>query len=402
MMLGAPGLRVPCNEHKLLALLIDNSPEVKDLVVHLTHTSDFTETNRRNEQEIIAFQEVVQAALSNNDQIRTVHIPLVRLRRDGNPSFLMQCQVAELNMLVHSFNKYSKLHTVSARMDDVAPEIMEIFSRLCCLDSVDKVTLIGETHPQQCVIIGNAICHARDEPLGELTLSTRDVGIRELSQPFLVSKKHVLLPKKLYIEKSHRTNDPYSTAIISPAISGMLGGDCSSIKEFCFGGRVSDTHKFITSVSASLKKNNTLRKLIFPRLILQSNDWSDLLSCVCNKTSMQSTYQSNHCLREILTAQTQSNGNEICVKNNDLETAKYLTLNAHQNEKRIRRLKVVACYFSDDFNLTQFKDTNANVIIAIGKFIQKTKIHHRGWKKKRRSTKQHSHTFTNLFMMESI
>jgi len=382
MILCTPGLRVPC--HEVLALLIDNSPEVKELVVNLTHTGDFTDTNRRNEQEIIAFQEVVQAALSNNDQVRTVHIPLVHLRRDGDPSFLLQCQVEELNMLVHSFNKYSKLHTVSALMDDVAPEIMEVFSRLCCLDSVDKVTLIGETRPEQCVIIGNAICHARDEPLGELTLSTGDAGIRELSQPFLVSKKHVLLPKKLDIGNSFRTNDPYSTAIILPAISGMLGGDCSSIKEFCFRGRVSDTHTFITSVSASLKKNNTLRKLTFSRLILQSNDWSAFLSCVCDKTSMQSTYQSNHCLREILTAQAQSNGDGSCVKNNDPEIAKYLTLNAHQNEKRIRRLKIVTCYFSNGFNLSQFEDTNANVIIAIGKFIQKTKIHHRGEKKKRR------------------
>ena len=98
---------------------------------------------------------------------------------------------------------------------------------------------------------------------------------------------------------------------------------------------------------------------------------------------MQSTYQSNHCLREILTAQAQSNGDESCVKNNDPETAKYLTLNAHQNEKRIRRLKIVTCYFSNGFNLSQFEDTNGNVIIAIGKFIQKTKIHHRGEKKKK-------------------
>jgi len=320
-----------------------------------------------DEQKLVSLREMAREYLLGTNCVTRVRLDIGHKRRDTDPSFLLPIQISELEMVVDSLQNCFYLHTVFGHVGDAHPRLMGLFTKLCCKNTVDTVELVGGIDNNLCYRFGVALCQVRSKPLFKLKVCMADSGIKNFSQGIIDLKKHDML-RTVLIFSGRGGRASRSSNIMSPAISGLLDSKSCTVRQLFIHGRIDDFLDFIQCIVSALKTNKSLESLIANEPI-PLEGWNLILTCICDTTTIQSTYDSNHSLWQI--------GTPILSLTIDWsvdyqQTAKYLEMNRNGCKKTVRRKKILDCHFSGDFDIAQFNDMNAELRVRIGHYIDGT------------------------------
>jgi len=357
----------------ILKVKLSQPDEVHDQM----HQSDDVESFEKN---LVSFRQIVRDAISNNNTVEYLELKChmgTNTRSDDaeQNSFISTCRVAEIDMLRGALKTSSTVKNISPSwsVTDMPGELMKALLQLFCLDSVTEVNVMGgKFTPSSSFEFGYAICHGRQRPLHFLQLPMmKDVAIAEFSRAFIESSKQHMLPRQLHmgIIQSPRT---------APTISDLLECKRSNVVELCVWGKITDPASILTSITKSLKKNVTLRKIDVFQIHIPSCRWDEIVNCVCNPESFQATFESNHSLQEIRSLQTERtpiegrlNDDDHFATNCHPIAAKYLNMNTMPNVKTVRRSKILERHFSGDFHFTHVQNIlPVQTRLLIGNYIQ--------------------------------
>ncbi len=139
--------------------------------------------------------------------------------------------------------------------------------------------------------------------------------------------------------------DDASTTETIAAISELLRNQICSLERLCIDCNGFYLDDELTShITEALKSNNTTTTILADVVQLTSNGWDHLANLLCDTTSIDSTYLSNHTLSEF--------GSTASPPSNQLRL--YCNMNNNANKQMVGRMKVIHHHFACNFNLDQF------------------------------------------------
>jgi len=136
------------------------------------------------------------------------------------------------------------------------------------------------------------------------------------------------------------------------ALSGVFQSHCSGLEIVKLQSTSIDNLALVFFAN-SLRGNSKLRELILD--VNECTHWGSLSTVLCNKASIDATFNSNHTLKKISER-----------KSIELQLPFYLRLllrwNAESTPMEAARRKIINAHFSGDFSLQPFIDINFNVL----------------------------------------
>ncbi len=140
------------------------------------------------------------------------------------------------------------------------------------------------------------------------------------------------------------------------AISELLRNRNCSIEtlDMIDGLLVSD--EAMVHVASSLKTNVNLKSFLMHTSRVTEAAWDYVDSVLCDKSSVENTYTSNHTLEEI--------GNFDFTEN----VGYHLAMNRCPDKKKVARLKVLHCHFVENFNDHYFATMESVILVELFRF----------------------------------
>lgn len=143
----------------------------------------------------------------------------------------------------------------------------------------------------------------------------------------------------------------------------------SRLEEFYLdnGERRSVTDTILISIANGLINNRSLKILELQAVIsnpyITQRGWDAITSALCNESSIDSIFTSNHTIQQIGFAQYERRDGYNNIRYNlpgYLES--YLKMNANNNKYEVAREKILWSYFSGGRNVNEFLDMELNVL----------------------------------------
>jgi len=125
----------------------------------------------------------------------------------------------------------------------------------------------------------------------------------------------------------------------------------------------------LAQISLSLQKNVTLREFIVDTKSLTNTGWDIMSSLVCNTSSINSTYSSNHTLYKF--------GPNISKRvqfdlRADFKFYRSLKMNELADKKIVARMKVVENHFARNLNFDPFIDMQPTLVVHLLRCMHET------------------------------
>ena len=383
--------------HDLLFQLMQND---KMLSVLMLKISEYNELDchgkrvRHNEKDMTSYRERFKTALLNNTNIQELDI-YIGVHHSNDEQFLTRGRMAELEMIAESIKlSKSKINSVSVRHCNTLSQFMTPITKMCVVDTVDKVDLMGGISNNLCSRLGRAICHERMVPLEELSVGMSDSGLKDFLHCFMDVGKQGMLPKKLLCGDYIGNIGPLQSAIIAPPISALVQSEnCIIVKlELC--GEIIDSDIFFSSFAAVLPKNKSIQKLILRNTPISDAGWTALLEGIRGHSKcIQSTFNSNHTLFQVVGNPGDRGGSS---KKWEEIASPYLGINSRDNKKETRRLKIIRFHFPGGHNVEFLNSTHHHSCIRAGVHIKNAIEHSQGTTRK--DMEKNAYSFFYHFM----
>lgn len=151
---------------------------------------------------------------------------------------------------------------------------------------------------------------------------------------------------KIYcIDDFSDEEDDASTTETIAAISELLRHQICSLERLCIDCNGIYLDDELTShIAEALKRNNTTTTILADVVQLTSNGWDHLAKLLCDTTSIDSTYLSNHTFCEF--------GSTTSPPSNQVRL--YFDMNNNADKQMVGRMKVIHHHFACNFNMDQF------------------------------------------------
>ena len=127
--------------------------------------------------------------------------------------------------------------------------------------------------------------------------------------------------------------------------------------------------------------NKTLKKINLTGTEITATGFKALLESVCNLTTINSTYNSNHTLQVIK--------HSVCdwlnetykldeILEEDLDLKEYLDWNMNENKKMVARKKVFMKHFIQNFSFTPFEEMKPELLVRVLVFMDRASVENGG------------------------
>ena len=139
------------------------------------------------------------------------------------------------------------------------------------------------------------------------------------------------------------------------AFLAFLQNPNSALEELDLGGNLINDD-VLASFANSLTHNNKLKELFIDDRNITSTGWDALSNVLCNKSSIEETFNSNHTLQTVFDPEYTDESDLP----SDLRTL--LQLNRGNNKMEAARRKILQVHFSGSFNMQPFIDMDLTVL----------------------------------------
>ena len=201
---------------------------------------------------------------------------------------------------------------------------------------------------------------SRGVPLDKLTLIGVEDGINELALAF--HDNPGLFPKKFYATLLNRIIGLDECTSMAHLLqdSRCTMEELSIMPSNKSAFRITDDRPIV--IANALAGNETLYKLdlgyFFPRFMLEA-----FFQIICNSSTINSTYTSNHTLCELEDYHSFGPG---CV-----QLSQYLHMNSDDDKKAVARHKVLRHHFSGQFSMNEFEKMKPELLMLSLIFLDK-------------------------------